>query len=151
MLGVAVRHVDDARVDFDLLALSLLPAAFALAADGDGDLVAGSAFVGGTAEDVARHEKEGGVFVERPVGLAAELGHGFAESGEGFGSDLHAQDVSAQRWIGAVVGLVARLVTRHELFDLAEVRRRLRRGAGATARQRGAYGVCRCVRFLVVL
>jgi hypothetical protein len=120
MLGVAPRHADDPSADFDLLAPSLLPATVALAADGNRNLVAGSALVGGTAEDVARHEKEGGVFVERLVGFSTELGHGFAEGCEGFGGDLHAQDVSAERGIGGVGGLVTRLVTRHEVFDLAE-------------------------------
>jgi len=90
MLGVAARHLDDVRVDLDLLAPSLLPAAVALTADRDRDLVTGSALVGGTAEDVARHEKEGGVFVERFIGFTAELGHGFAESCESIGGDLHA-------------------------------------------------------------
>jgi hypothetical protein len=47
-LGVAARHLDDVRADFDLLSPSLLPAAVALAADGDRNLVAGSALVGGT-------------------------------------------------------------------------------------------------------
>ena len=120
MLGVAARHLYDVRVDLDLLAPSLLPAAVALAADRDRDLVTGSALVGGTAEDVARHEKEAGVFVERFIGFTAELGHGFAEGCESFGGDLHAQDVSAERGIGRVTRLVAGLVTRHELLDLAE-------------------------------
>jgi hypothetical protein len=97
MLGVTARHLDDARADFDLLAPSLLPAAVALAANRHQNLIAGSALVGGTAEDMARHEKEGGVFVERCIGLAAQLGHGFAEGCEGFGRELHAQNVSAER------------------------------------------------------
>src|SRR5882672_3463850 len=38
VLRVAPRHADDPSVDFDLLAPSLLPAAVALAADGDRNL-----------------------------------------------------------------------------------------------------------------
>jgi hypothetical protein len=69
---------------------------------------------------LASHEKEGGVFVERRIGFAAELGHGFAEGCEGFGGDFHAQDVASERGIGPVVGAVAGFVARYELFDLAK-------------------------------
>ena len=56
MLGVALRHVDDSGIDFDLLSSSLLPTAVALTANVDGYLVARSTVVGGAAEDVACHE-----------------------------------------------------------------------------------------------
>jgi hypothetical protein len=120
-LSVAARHLDDVRAELDLLSPALLPSAVAFATDGNCNLVAGSALVGGPAEDVPRHQKERGVFVECCVGFSAELGHGFAEGCEGFSGDFHAQDVSAERWIRGVIRPVAGLVTRHELFDLAQV------------------------------
>jgi len=120
VLGIAGRHLDDGGVDLELLAPPLLPASVACAADGDSDLIAGSAFISGATEDVTRHEQQGGVFVDWCIGLSAQSSYGLAEGCEGLGSHLRAQDVSAKRWIAGVARLVAWLVTRDETFDLSE-------------------------------
>jgi hypothetical protein len=96
VLGIATRHLDDGGVDLELLPPPLLPASVAFATDGDSDLIAGSTFIGGTTEDVTRHEQQGGVFVDWCIGLSAQPAYGFAEGCEGLGGHLHAQDVSAK-------------------------------------------------------
>ena len=67
MLGIAARHLDDVRADFDLLAPSLLPAAMAIATDGHRNLVACATLVGGSPERLTRHEQKCRVFIERAI------------------------------------------------------------------------------------
>ena len=55
------------------LALSLLLAGAAVLADGQGDLVAGASCVGGAAEDMAGHQQQQGIVVERSPGSRRNL------------------------------------------------------------------------------
>ena len=95
VLSIALGHRDDLRADRHELSVGLLRALAAARTHGERDLIRGAPFISGPAEDVARHQHQGGVVVERGAAVALELVHGLPEQAQGFRGDLEAKHVTS--------------------------------------------------------
>jgi hypothetical protein len=93
MPTVALGHRDALLADRDELSIGLLRTADALRTNRESDLIRGSPFIPltGPAEDVACHQHQGRVVVERSPAVALEFAHGLSEQAQCFGSDLAAR------------------------------------------------------------
>ncbi len=87
VLTIAVGHRDDLCADGHELSTRLLATPAAFRADRERDLVACPAFLAGATEDVARHQHQRGVVVERSA-ATSELAHGLAEERQSFGRNV---------------------------------------------------------------
>jgi hypothetical protein len=95
VLSIALGHRDDLRADRHELAVRLLRALATARANRERDLVRGAAFISRAAEDVARHQHQRRVFVNRAAAVALQLVHGLPEQAEGLGGDLEAKHMTS--------------------------------------------------------
>jgi hypothetical protein len=90
------------RLERGPLPVALLPAAAAVLADADHELLARSAGIARTHEDLARHQQQQSIIVEARVRLATQLRDRLAEGRQSGGADLEAKHVAAvlvEAWI----------------------------------------------------
>jgi hypothetical protein len=118
-LSIAARHGQDFGSDEHQLTVGVLCRSPAVWADAERDLVAGAAWICGSAEDAARHREQEGVVIEPGICVAAEPTGRFAEEGECLGRDVEAQDVAAGARLLHGGGGVTGPCASDDLFELS--------------------------------
>jgi len=118
VLTVAFGHLEDFGTDFDELAAPLLCGPAAALANRERDLVARTAWVLGTLENLAAEEQGGCVLIERLARVATNFRHRVAKHSENLAREVEAEDVALEARVRNVVGEASRTMTADELLDL---------------------------------
>jgi hypothetical protein len=120
MLRVAAGHLHNFRAHGYGFAVALLPTAAAFLADRERDLIVRAARVAGATKHMPRHEQKPCVVIDGTARLAAKLHHRFSKGRERLRRDLEPQDVRRGRPIPWRIRPITEVVSRNELFDLAQ-------------------------------